>query len=82
MASINIRVDDGLKERAYSVLAQLGLSPSDAMRQFLTYVADNGKLPIKAIMVSDEDAELIAIVQQRLQSSQPVRVTLDAMPLS
>ena len=77
MASINIRVDDGLKERAYSVLAQLGLSPSDAMRQFLTYVADNGKLPIKAMMVSDEDAELIAIVQQRLQSPQPVRVTLD-----
>lgn len=77
MASINIRVDDGLKERAYSVLAQLGLSPSDAIRQFLTYVSDNGKLPIKAIMVSDEDAELIAIVQQRLQSSQPVRVTLE-----
>jgi RHH-type rel operon transcriptional repressor/antitoxin RelB len=77
VASINIRVDDGLKERAYSVLAQLGLSPSDAIRQFLTYVSDNGKLPIKAIMVSDEDAELIAIVQQRLQSSQPVRVTLE-----
>lgn len=40
MASINIRVDDALKERAYSVLAQLGLSPSDAMRQFLAYIAD------------------------------------------
>jgi RHH-type rel operon transcriptional repressor/antitoxin RelB len=77
MASINIRVDDGLKERAYSVLTQLGVSPSDAMRQFLAYVADNGKLPIKAMMVSDEDDELIAIVQQRLQSPQPVRVTLD-----
>ena len=40
MASINIRVDDALKERAYSVLAQLGLSPSDAMRQLLAYIAD------------------------------------------
>lgn len=77
MASINIRVDDALKERAYSVLAQLGLSPSDAIRQFLAYVADNGKLPIKAIMVSDEDAELIAIVQQRLKNPQPVRVNED-----
>ena len=47
------------------------------MRQFLAYVADNGKLPIKAIMVSDEDAELIAIVQQRLKNPQPVRVNLD-----
>lgn len=77
MASINIRVDDALKERAYSVLAQLGLSPSDAVRQFLAYVADNGKLPIKAIMVSDEDAKLIAIVQQRLKNPQPIRVNVD-----
>ena len=45
--------------------------------QFFTNVVDNGKLPIKAIMVSDEDAYHIAIVQRHLQNSHPLRATLD-----
>ena len=36
------------------------MSPSDAMRQFLGYIADNGKLSIKAFMVSD-DADLLLL---------------------
>jgi RHH-type rel operon transcriptional repressor/antitoxin RelB len=35
MASINIRIDDDLKARAYSELERLGVTPSELMRQAL-----------------------------------------------
>ena len=44
MASINIRVDDDLKARAYKELDRLGVTPSELMRQALQYVAERGKL--------------------------------------
>ena len=40
MASINIRVDDELKARAYQELERLGVTPSELMRQALQYVAE------------------------------------------
>ena len=39
MASINIRIDDDLKARAYLELEKLGVTPSELMRQALQYVA-------------------------------------------
>lgn len=45
MASINIRIDDELKVRAYRELEKLGVTPSELMRQALQYVAERGQLP-------------------------------------
>lgn len=42
MASINVRIDDELKARAYRELEKLGVTPSELMRQALQYVADVG----------------------------------------
>lgn len=42
MASINVRVDDDLKNRAYRELERLGVTPSELMRQALQYVAKRG----------------------------------------
>lgn len=42
MASINVRVDDDLKTRAYLELERLGVTPSELMRQALQYVAERG----------------------------------------
>ncbi|KAA8733897.1 MULTISPECIES: type II toxin-antitoxin system RelB/DinJ family antitoxin [Acinetobacter] len=78
MATINIRIEDELKERAYAALDKLGITPSDLLRQTLQYVADQEKLPFKTLVVSDEDAELLEIVKQRLATPQKgIKVSLD-----
>ncbi len=78
MATINIRVEDDLKERAYAALDKLGVTPSDLLRQTLQYVADQQKLPFKTMVVSEEDAELLEIVKQRLANPQKgIKVSLD-----
>ncbi|MCD9485464.1 type II toxin-antitoxin system RelB/DinJ family antitoxin [Photobacterium phosphoreum] len=77
MGTVNIRVDDDLKARSFKALETLGVSPSELLRQALEYVAVNKKLPFKTILVSQEDEDLIALVNLRLQSPQPIKVSLD-----
>lgn len=78
MSTITIRIEDDLKERSYAALEQLGMTPSELMRQTLQYVADQKKLPFKTIVVSDEDAELLAMVKERLAKPQKsIKVSLD-----
>ncbi|MDD0976490.1 type II toxin-antitoxin system RelB/DinJ family antitoxin [Pseudomonas fontis] len=77
MASINIRVDDELKARAYRELERLGVTPSELMRQALQYVAERGQLPFRPVLLTEEDEELIATVRERLVSPQRVKVELD-----
>lgn len=80
MANLNIRIDDGIKQQAFGTFDHLGISPSDAIRAFLTYVAETGKMPIKQIIVSDEDAELYEIVKKRLNEPEKIReTTLDEL---
>ncbi|MEE1982846.1 type II toxin-antitoxin system RelB/DinJ family antitoxin [Shewanella xiamenensis] len=50
MGTINIRIDDELKERSFAALEKLGVSPSEALRQTLEYVATRGALPHNAIV--------------------------------
>lgn len=77
MASINIRVDDELKARAYDELERLGVTPSEFMRQALQYVAEQGRLPFRPVLMSEDDEELIAKVRERLATPQRVKVELD-----
>ena len=77
MGSINLRIDDDLKKRSYTALEKLGVTPSEALRLTLEYIAENERLPFKQALLSDEDAELVEIVRERLRNPKPVRVTLD-----
>ncbi|MFI8746329.1 type II toxin-antitoxin system RelB/DinJ family antitoxin [Pseudomonas sp. NPDC077186] len=77
MASINIRIDDELKVRAYRELEKLGVTPSELMRQALQYVAERGQLPFRPVLMTEEDEALIATVRERLAAPQRVKVTLD-----
>lgn len=77
MASINVRVDDDLKNRAYRELERLGVTPSELMRQALQYVAERGQLPFRPVLMTEEDEPLINTVRERLASPQRVKVTLD-----
>ena len=77
MGSINLRIDDELKARSYAALEKMG--PSEALRLMLEDIADNERLPFKQTLLSDEDAELVEIVKERLRNPKPVRVTLDEL---
>ncbi|MBK4988930.1 MULTISPECIES: type II toxin-antitoxin system RelB/DinJ family antitoxin [unclassified Pseudomonas] len=77
MASINIRIDDELKARAYKELERLGVTPSELMRQALQYVAERGSLPFRPVLMTEDDEDLIATVRERIASAQRVRVRLD-----
>ncbi|ENL7336622.1 type II toxin-antitoxin system antitoxin RelB, partial [Shigella flexneri] len=58
---------------------KMGVTPSEALRLMLEYIADNERLPFKQTLLSDEDAELVEIVKERLRNPKPVRVTLDEL---
>lgn len=77
MASINIRIDDELKARAYEELKRLGVTPSEFMHQVLQYVAEQGQLPFGPASMAEEDEDLIASVNERLASPLRVKVQLD-----
>ncbi|MBC8949387.1 MULTISPECIES: type II toxin-antitoxin system RelB/DinJ family antitoxin [Xenorhabdus] len=82
MSTIQIRVDEELKKNAYQAFEKLNLSPSDAMRLFLRYVAENEKLPFTevSVMVSeqDEDEDILDVVRERLKNpAKRIRVNID-----
>ncbi|MFS0828187.1 type II toxin-antitoxin system RelB/DinJ family antitoxin [Pseudomonas phoenicis] len=77
MASINIRIDDVLKARAYQQLERLGVTPSEFVRQALQYVAEKGELPFWPVSMSEEDEHLIAIARERLALPQRVKAQLE-----
>lgn len=80
MATLNVRLDDNLKQQAYAVLADLNVSPSDAVRLFFQYIADNRSLPIKQTVITDEDEELLRIAKHRLENPQGfIEVSLDEL---
>ncbi|HFE3631913.1 TPA: type II toxin-antitoxin system RelB/DinJ family antitoxin [Escherichia coli] len=60
-------------------MEKMGVTPSEALRLMLEYIADNERLPFKQTLLSDEDAELVEIVKERLRKPKPVRVTLDEL---
>jgi len=57
----------------------MGVTPSEALRLMLEYIAEIERLPFKQTLLSDEDAELVEIVNERLRNPKPVRVTLDEL---
>lgn len=45
-ANYNIRLDDNLKTQAFAVIERFGLSPAQAIRLFLTQIAETNKIPL------------------------------------
>lgn len=66
MASVNFRVDDDLKEKSFLVLKEQGVAPTDFFTSVLEYIVNTGRLPVRQVVVSDEDAELLALVRKRI----------------
>lgn len=57
---VNIRVDDHLKNEASRVLKNIGMTPSTAIKLFLTQIVAQGRLPLneesfeETVTLSDE----------------------------
>ncbi|MGG4663098.1 type II toxin-antitoxin system RelB/DinJ family antitoxin [Providencia vermicola] len=82
MSTIQIRVDEQLKKDAYQAFDKLNLSPSEALRLFLRYVAENEKLPFSEVSIvvseADEDEDILAVVRDRLKKpAKRIRVNID-----
>ena len=70
MGTINLRIDDELKARSYAVLDKLGVTPSELLRQTLEYVANQERLPFRTTVITEDEAELLTIVRERLSNPQ------------
>lgn len=80
MATIVARVDDDLKTQSFLALQELGVTPSELIRQTLQYVAYHKKLPFKTVVLTDEDSELLALAKERLDNPAPrIKVSLDEL---
>ncbi|APZ04110.1 MULTISPECIES: type II toxin-antitoxin system RelB/DinJ family antitoxin [Kosakonia] len=78
MATLNVRLDDKLKEEAWKVLEKLDITPTEAVRLLFQYVAENGRMPVKTVTVSEDEAALLEVVRERLANPQKgIKVRLD-----
>lgn len=78
MATLNVRLDDKLKNEAYAVLQKLNLTPTEAVRLLFQYVAENGRMPVKTVAISDSEEALIQVVRERLAHPEKgIKVNLD-----
>lgn len=78
MSTINIRVDEALKTQSAEVLAKLGLTSSEYLRQALEYVVEQQKLPFRTTYITEDEEALLYEVRERLANPMPgVKVNLD-----
>lgn len=63
MATINLRVEDKLKEQSEQVFKAIGMTPSEAIRVFLTQCVNSGGLPFRPIS-RQPNAETLAALNE------------------
>ncbi|MCT2776151.1 type II toxin-antitoxin system RelB/DinJ family antitoxin [Klebsiella pneumoniae] len=68
MATLNVRLDDKLKKEAYAVLEKLDMTPTEVVRLLFQYIAENGRMPVKSMTISDGEAALLRTVRERLET--------------
>nr|WP_015060889.1 type II toxin-antitoxin system RelB/DinJ family antitoxin [Psychrobacter sp. DAB_AL43B]AFF18203.1 RelB-like antitoxin [Psychrobacter sp. DAB_AL43B] len=61
----NIRLDQELKDKAFSVLESYGLTPSQAIKLFLHQVAETNSIPLSFDYQPKLNAQTIAAIAER-----------------
>ena len=56
--TIQFRIDSNVKEEAYAVFQQMGISPSEAVRVFLKQVQKTGTLPFPVVAADSTDLDV------------------------
>lgn len=67
--NFNMRLDNNLRQRAYPVLEQYGLTPSQAVRMFFNQIAQTGKVPLSFDWAEHTPHQLSKAGEQLLQES-------------
>ena len=65
-SAVYARIDTGLKERAKSVLSQLGISPSSAIQMLYSQVVLTGGLPFTPRLPTDVPIAMRQLSKQEL----------------
>jgi DNA-damage-inducible protein J len=60
-SEVRVRIDEHTKEQAAAVLADIGLTVSDAVRLMMTRIAQDGALPFDPLI---PNAETIAAMEE------------------
>ena len=60
----NVRLDQNLKDRAFSVIESYGLTPSQAIRLFLNQIADTNEIPLSFDYQPKLNAQTIAAIAE------------------
>ena len=63
--NFNMRLDNNLRWRAYPVLEQYGLTPSQAVRMFFNQIAQTGKVPLSFDWADNQVLTPKAVAQLR-----------------
>ena len=81
MATLQIRIDDSLKENADTLFTGLGLDTSTAVRIFINAAIENDGIPfpIRHNRVSDELLEAIEDTRLRRNLSKPYKTAEEAV---
>ena len=61
---VRARIDAQVKEEASRVLEQMGITPSDGIRMFLTSVARKKELPFHPFDFFEPNAETVAAMEE------------------
>ena len=62
--TIQVRVDDGVKESADMLFASLGLDTSTAIRMFLVAAMETGGIPFPVVHRANRDVALLAAIER------------------
>ncbi len=60
----NVRLDQNLKDKAFSVIESYGLTPSQAIRLFLNQIADTNEIPLSFDYQPKLNAQTIAAIAE------------------
>ena len=60
----NVRLDQDLKDRAFSVIESYGLTPPQAIRLFLNQIADTNEVPLSFNYQPKLNAQTIAAIAE------------------
>jgi DNA-damage-inducible protein J len=63
--TIQVRVDDGIKETADILFSSLGLDTSTAIRMFLIAAMESGGIPFPVMHQSDRGKQVLEAIERR-----------------
>jgi len=86
MAQVNIRIDDGLKEKADSLFDELGLNMTTAINIFVRQAVRQGRIPFDITTHADpfySDSNMIAINEaaNQIERGQIVVKTIEELEM-